>query len=392
MMIEDINQIRLEDRYQLVPDALKETISELEHKTIELTMSRAFLDEFGLLLKNYAGRHTPFYRAQKISEKYGVELMLKREDLTATGSHHLTNALGQVLLAKWMGKKQVATETGSGHHGVAVATACRIMNIPCTVFMGAKDIKRQSLNAARIKILGAKLVEVTAGAQTSKAAMDALMVDWQQEANNMYYASGSDMGPGYFMSHVGFFQSVIGKEVEKQSVETFGSIPDYILCETGRGSCANGLFQPFFETPVKLVGAQATGRGVNTGKTSAALLSGVEGILHHTPTLVLKNETGEIATSHSIAPGMDYPAALPCHVKWKKEGRVTYIGVNDFEAMEAAYMLMDLEGIVPSLEAAHALALLKKISFTANDKVVVCISGSGQKDAEKYLAYQDVMN
>jgi tryptophan synthase beta chain len=376
-----------------IPELLHKNVEELQSNYERIMNDAEFKTEFEALLKNYVGRPTPLYFAKRLSEKYNTRIFLKREDLNHTGAHKINNAIGQVLLAKRLNKKHIIAETGAGQHGVATATACALLDLPCTVFMGKKDIARQQPNVLRMQMLGAKLVSVESGSQTLKDATNEAIRYWINNPYDTHYVIGSVVGPHPYPDMVAKFQSVISAEVKKQLQEQTGNaLPAYVMACVGGGSNAAGIFYDFInEESVKLIGAEAGGKGVGTDKTAATLTVGKPGVLHGSLSYLMQDKDGQVMEPHSISAGLDYPGVGPIHSYLHTIKRASYIPINDFEAMEAAFELVKLEGIIPAIETGHAFALLKKLNFTPADRVVICLSGRGDKDMAKYEAYRDVM-
>ncbi|MEZ7526363.1 tryptophan synthase subunit beta [Cloacibacterium normanense] len=370
-----------------VPEMLYPNVAELQEKYLEIIESEEFKTELNDLLKNYVGRATPLYFAKNLSEKYGTNVYLKREDLNHTGAHKINNALGQVLLAKKLGKKRIIAETGAGQHGVATATACALMNLECIVYMGEIDIARQAPNVARMKMLGAKVVPATSGSKTLKDAVNEALRDWINNATTTHYIIGSVVGPHPFPDLVARFQSVISEEIKWQLKEKIGrENPDYVIACVGGGSNAAGTFYHFVDEPsVKIIAAEAGGFGVNSGKSAATTFLGTTGVLHGSKSIVMQTNDGQVIEPHSISAGLDYPGIGPFHANLFKNNRAEFFSINDDEALESAFELSKLEGIIPALESSHALQVLKKKTFQKDDVVVICLSGRGDKDMETYL-------
>ena len=366
-----------------VPETLIPAINELESLYKEALNDDVFQKELSQLLTNYSGRPTPLYYANRISDELGFNVFLKREDLNHTGAHKINNTVGQILLAKHMGKTRIIAETGAGQHGVATATVAARHGMKCVVYMGEKDIKRQSLNVYRIKILGAEVISVNSGSKTLKDAMNEAMRDWVTNVDDTYYIIGSVAGPHPYPQIVRDFNSVVGKEVLVQSKEEIGKMPDLLVACVGGGSNAMGLFYPFLEiSTTDLVGVEAGGLGLDTGKHAAPLNAGSEGILHGMRTYLMQDDKGQIQDTHSISAGLDYPGVGPEHAWLKDIGRANYTTANDQEALDAFKELTLVEGIMPALETAHALAYVKKKapSMDSEQVIVVNISGRGDKD------------
>lgn len=372
-----------------VPEMLYPNVEELQQNYIEIIESEEFKKELNDLLKDYVGRATPLYFAKNLSEKYNTNVYLKREDLNHTGAHKINNALGQVLLAKKLGKKRIIAETGAGQHGVATATACALMNLECIVYMGEIDIARQAPNVARMKMLGAKVVPATSGSKTLKDAVNEALRDWINNATTTHYIIGSVVGPHPFPDLVARFQSVISEEIKWQLKEKIGrENPDYVIACVGGGSNAAGTYYHFVDEPsVKIIAAEAGGFGVNSGKSAATTFLGTTGVLHGSKSIVMQTNDGQVIEPHSISAGLDYPGIGPFHANLFKNNRAEFFSINDDEALESAFELTKLEGIIPALESSHALQVLKKKTFQKDDVVVICLSGRGDKDMETYLKH-----
>lgn len=370
-----------------VPEMLRENVESLRkvyHKIIE---SESFKKEFRQLLVSYAGRPSPLFFANRLSEKYGAKIYLKREDLNHTGSHKINNTLGQILLARHIGKRRIIAETGAGQHGVATATVCALMDMECIVYMGETDIERQEPNVKRMEMLGAKVVPAKSGNKTLKDATNEALRDWICNPLDTFYIIGSVVGPHPYPDLVARFQSVISEEMLWQMKEAEGTEdPDYIIACVGGGSNAAGSFYHYLDRKnVKLIGVEAAGKGVDTGLTAATIAVGEPGIIHGSMTMLMQTADGQITEPYSISAGLDYPGIGPLHAWLAKSGRARYMNVNDKEALFAAYELTRLEGIIPALESAHALAVLGKIDFRKNETVVVNVSGRGDKDMQAYI-------
>ena len=372
-----------------VPEMLYPNVEELQNSYLEIIASEEFQKEFRDLLKNYVGRATPLYFAKNLSEKYNTNIYLKREDLNHTGAHKINNALGQVLLAQKLGKKRIIAETGAGQHGVATATACALMNLECIVYMGEVDIARQAPNVARMKMLGAKVIPATSGSKTLKDAVNEALRDWINNATSTHYIIGSVVGPHPFPDLVARFQSIISEEIKWQLKEKIGrENPDYVIACVGGGSNAAGTFYHFVEEPsVKILAAEAGGFGINTGKSAATTFLGTTGVLHGSKSIVMQTNDGQVIEPHSISAGLDYPGIGPFHANLFKNNRAEFFSINDEEALESAFELTKLEGIIPALESSHALHVLKKKNFGKEEIVVICLSGRGDKDMETYLKH-----
>ncbi|MGV4439768.1 tryptophan synthase subunit beta [Ornithobacterium rhinotracheale] len=370
-----------------VPEMLYPNVQELQENYLKIIESESFKNEFNDLLKNYVGRETPLYFSKKLSEKYGAQIYLKREDLNHTGAHKINNALGQALLAKKLGKHRIIAETGAGQHGVATATACALLGMECIVYMGAVDIERQAPNVARMEMLGAKVVPATSGSKTLKDAVNEALRDWINNPTTTHYIIGSAVGPHPFPDMVARFQSVISEEIKQQLNEKIGrENPDYVIACVGGGSNAAGTFYHFVnEESVKIIGAEASGLGVDSGETAATTALGTVGVLHGFQSLVMQTKDGQVIEPYSISAGLDYPGIGPMHANLFTQKRAEFIPVSDDEALKAAYELTREEGIIPALESSHALAILPKKNFKKDDVVVICLSGRGDKDMATYL-------
>jgi len=375
---------------RFVPETLIEALEELEENYTRLKESAEFRSELEGLLRNYAGRPTPLYFARNLTEMLGgAKIYLKREDLLHGGAHKINNALGQALLAKHMGKRRVIAETGAGQHGVATAMACAVLGLECRVYMGELDARRQSANVKRMKLLGAEVVEVNSGTRTLKDAINEAIRDWVTNVRNTYYLLGSCVGPYPYPTIVRDFQSVIGRECRSQILEAEGTLPDYVIACVGGGSNAIGIFHPFIDDDVKLIGVEAGGKGEGLGEHAASLVRGSEGVLHGAYTYVLQDEDGQIADTWSIAPGLDYPAVGPEHAYLKETGRAQYVAVGDEAALKAYVTLARTEGILPALEPAHALAYAMELApnLKRDEIIIVNLSGRGDKDLETVLGW-----
>lgn len=372
-----------------IPPALQPIIAELQAVYVELIEDPIFQEEYQKLLADYVGRPTPLYYAENLSALYQAKVYLKREDLCHTGAHKINNTIGQVLIAKRLGKKKIIAETGAGQHGVATATVCALAGLECVIFMGATDIERQAPNVARMKMLGAEVRAAKTGTQTLKEAVDEALLYWMENPEDTYYLIGSVVGPHPYPDMVGRFQSVISKEIKKQLLEKEGvDKPNYIIASVGGGSNATGAFYSFLEDPsVKLIVAEGGGFGLDTQQTAATSFIGKSGVLHGSKTLFMQDEAGEPLEAYSISAGLDYPGFGPLFALLKQEDRAEFFAIKDAEAMEAGLALCKLEGIIPAIESAHALAALKYKSFLPTDIVVVNLSGRGDKDLQNYMNY-----
>lgn len=370
-----------------VPESLTESIEALKKSYLNIIESEEFQTEFRYLLKHYVGRPSPLYEAPNMSRKYGARIFLKREDLNFTGAHKINNALGQILLAKHFGKKRIICETGAGQHGVATATVCALMNMPCRVYMGETDIKRQHPNVRRMQMLGAEVYPVKNGTMTLNDAVDAALEDWSKSPDDTFYIIGSAVGPHPYPDIVSRLQSIISEEIKQQLDEQIGrNYPDYVIACVGGGSNATGAFYHFVqEKRTRLILAEAGGKGYDTKQTAATVHSGTTDVLHGSKTLVLHDEGGNIAEAYSLSAGLDYPGIGPALANLAKTGRAEVYSINDDEALKAAFELTHLEGIIPALESSHALAVLPKMKLKKEDVVVVNVSGRGDKDLETYL-------
>ena len=373
-----------------IPEILHRCVSELQEAYSKVLEDEGFKKEYAQLLKDYVGRPSPLYLAKRLSEKYGCKIYLKREDLNHTGAHKINNAIGQVLLAKRMGKTRIIAETGAGQHGVATATVCALMGMECVVYMGKTDVERQHVNVERMKMLGATVCPVTSGNMTLKDATNEAIRDWCCHPADTYYVIGSTVGPHPYPDMVARLQSVISEEIKKQLMEQEGrDYPDYLMACVGGGSNAAGtIFHYLDDERVKIVLAEAGGMGLNSGMSAATIQLGKIGIIHGFKTLVMQDANGQILEPYSISAGLDYPGIGPMHANLAKEHRATVLAINDDEAIKAAYELTLLEGIIPALESAHALGALEKMNFKPTDIVVLTVSGRGDKDIETYLKYK----
>ena len=373
-----------------IPEILHRCVSELQEAYSRVLEDEGFKKEYAQVLKDYVGRPAPLYLAKRLSEKYGCKIYLKREDLNHTGAHKINNAIGQVLLAKRMGKTRIIAETGAGQHGVATATVCALMGMECVVYMGKTDVDRQHVNVERMKMLGATVCPVTSGNMTLKDATNEAIRDWCCHPADTYYVIGSTVGPHPYPDMVARLQSVISEEIKKQLMEQEGrDYPDYLMACVGGGSNAAGtIFHYLDDERVKIVLAEAGGLGLNSGMSAATIQLGKIGIIHGFKTLVMQDANGQILEPYSISAGLDYPGIGPMHANLAKEHRATVLAINDDEAIKAAYELTLLEGIIPALESAHALGALEKMNFKPTDIVVLTVSGRGDKDIETYLKYK----
>jgi tryptophan synthase beta chain len=372
-----------------IPEMMFANVDELKNRYLEITESAEFKNEFEMLLKDYVGRPSPLYFAERLSEHYGSKIFLKREDLNHTGSHKLNNTIGQILLAQRLGKTRIIAETGAGQHGVATATVCALKGIQCVVYMGALDVKRQDPNVKKMKMLGAEVVAVHSGNKTLKDATNEAMRDWISNPLDTHYIIGSVVGPHPFPDMVARFQSVISREMKVQLLDQTGSeFPTRIIACVGGGSNAAGAFYHYLnDEQVELIGVEAAGKGIDTNETAATLSVGSPGVLHASKTMLMQNADGQITEPYSISAGLDYPGIGPLHAHLHKTGRAKFLAATDEETLEAALLLTQKEGIIPALESAHALAALNQIKLEPDDVNVINLSGSGNKDMETYLDY-----
>ena len=372
-----------------VPEMLYPNMVELQERYLEIMNDPVFVKEFNQLLKDYVGRPTPLYLAERLSRRYGGRIYLKREDLNHTGAHKINNTIGQILLAKRLGKKRIIAETGAGQHGVATATVCALAGMDCTVYMGEIDIARQAPNVARMKMLGAEVVPATSGSKTLKDATNEAIRAWINDPVEIHYIIGSVVGFHPYPDMVARFQSVISEEMIEQLKEKEGrENPDYIIACVGGGSNAAGAFYHYLDKEeVKLIAVEASGKGIDSGESAATSVLGREGVIHGSRTLLMQTEDGQIVEPYSISAGLDYPGVGPQHAYLFKSGRAEFLSATDDEAMKAGLELSELEGIIPAIETSHALAVLGKIDFKENDVVVINLSGRGDKDLDTYISY-----
>ena len=372
-----------------VPEMLYPNVKELQDRYLSIMQEEEFQREFRHLLKDYVGRPTPLYKAQRLSDRYKAHVFLKREDLCHTGAHKINNTIGQILLAQRLGKKRIIAETGAGQHGVATATVCALKGIECVVYMGEKDMERQAPNVARMKMLGATVVPATSGSKTLKDATNEAIRDWINNPVDTHYIIGSVVGPHPYPDMVARFQSVISEEIKTQLLgQTGKENPDYVLACVGGGSNAAGAFYHFLdEESVKIVAVEAAGCGISSGMSAATTQLGKPGILHGSKSLLMQTDDGQVIEPHSISAGLDYPGIGPLHAHLYESGRGIFLSATDKKALAAAFELCKLEGIIPALESAHALHALKMINFRREDVVVVCLSGRGDKDLETYMKH-----
>jgi tryptophan synthase beta chain len=372
-----------------IPEMLYPNIDELRQNYLKITSEPSFQEEFHQLLKDYVGRPSPLYFAKRLSEKYNTKIYLKREDLNHTGAHKVNNTIGQILLAKRLGKTRIIAETGAGQHGVATATVCALMGIECVVYMGEIDIARQAPNVARMKMLGAKVVPALSGSRTLKDATNEAMRDWINNPLDTHYIVGSVVGPHPFPDMVARFQSVVSEEIKQQLLEKEGTEnPHYLIACVGGGSNAAGTYYHYLDNEeVKIIAVEAAGKGVDSGESAATSILGKEGIIHGSKTLLMQTKDGQITEPYSISAGLDYPGVGPMHANLYKTGRAEFIAITDDEAMTAGLELSQLEGIIPAIETSHAFAVFEHKTFKPDDIVVVNLSGRGDKDLQNYIDY-----
>ena len=372
-----------------VPEMLFPNIDELQREYKNIIYSKSFQEEFKVLLKDYVGRPTPLFYSKNLSATFNANIYLKREDLCHTGAHKINNTIGQILLAKRLNKKRVIAETGAGQHGVATATACALMGMDCTIYMGEIDIERQKPNVERMRILGANIVPATSGSKTLKDATNEAMRAWINDPVDTHYIIGSVVGPHPYPDMVAKFQSVISEEIMQQLKEKTGNAhPDYVIACVGGGSNAIGAFYHFIDNnKSKLIAVEAGGEGINTGKTAATIALGRKGIIHGSKTYLIQTDDGQITEPHSISAGLDYPGIGPVHSYLYDTGKAIVVNVTDKEALDAAFHLAKVDGIIPALETAHALAYLPKMKLKKDDVVVINLSGRGDKDMMTYQKY-----
>lgn len=370
-----------------IPEMLHPNIEELQQRYLEIIYEAEFQKEFLALLKDYVGRPTPLYFAKRLSEHFNTQIYLKREDLCHTGAHKINNTVGQILLAKRLGKTRIIAETGAGQHGVATATVCALMNLPCVVYMGEVDIERQAPNVKRMQMLGAEVRPAKSGSRTLKDATNEAMRDWIANPVDTHYIIGSVVGPHPFPDMVARFQSVISEEIKKQLKEKTGNEnPDFVVACVGGGSNAAGAFYHFLEDEtVKLVAVEAAGHGVHSGKSAATTQLGKMGVLHSSKTLFMQTVDGQVVEPHSISAGLDYPGIGPIHANLFETKRAAFLSATDDEALQSVLLLARLEGIIPALESAHAIAVLDRIGAKKDDVVVLNLSGRGDKDLDTYI-------
>ena len=372
-----------------IPEMLYPNVSELEKNYKKISSEPTFINEFNYLLRQYVGRPTPLYYAERLSKKYKTKIYLKREDLCHTGAHKINNTIGQILLAEKLGKKRIIAETGAGQHGVATATVCALKGLKCIIYMGEIDIIRQSPNVARMKMLGAEVRPAKSGSKTLKDATNEAIRDWINNPTDTHYIIGSVVGPHPYPDMVARFQSVISKEIKKQlKVKEGTPFPDYLIACVGGGSNAAGTFYEYLDEPkVKIIAVEAAGKGIETGKSAATSALGKEGIIHGSRTLLMQTKDGQITEPYSISAGLDYPGVGPMHANLFRSKRAEFISISDDEAMTAGLELSQLEGIIPAIETGHAFAIFHQKKFKPNDVLVINLSGRGDKDLDTYIDY-----
>ena len=372
-----------------IPEMLYPNVKQLQEQYLQIMYDPAFQEAFRQLLRDYVGRPTPLYLAERLSKKHGASIYLKREDLCHTGAHKINNTIGQILLAERLGKKRIIAETGAGQHGVATATVCALKGLECIVYMGEKDIERQAPNVARMKMLGATVVPALSGSKTLKDATNEAIRDWINNPVDTHYIIGSVVGPHPYPDMVARFQSVISEEIRKQLLEKTGSeLPTHVIACVGGGSNAAGAFYHFLDEPsVKLVAVEAAGCGIASGMSAATTQLGKPGILHGSKSLLMQTEDGQVIEPHSISAGLDYPGIGPLHAHLYTSGRGVFMSATDEEALAAAFEISKTEGIIPALETAHAFSVLNDMQFEKTDVIVICLSGRGDKDLATYMKY-----
>ncbi|MEO6314359.1 MAG: tryptophan synthase subunit beta [Chitinophagaceae bacterium] len=374
-----------------IPEMLHRNVEELKSRYLQIMYDPVFQQEFQALLKDYVGRPTPLYLAERLSKEFNTTIYLKREDLCHTGAHKINNTIGQILLAQRLGKKRIIAETGAGQHGVATATVCALKGIECIVYMGEKDIERQAPNVARMKMLGATVIPALSGSKTLKDATNEAIRDWINNPNDTHYIIGSVVGPHPYPDMVARFQSVISEEMRRQLNEKTGTeLPSHVIACVGGGSNAAGAFYHFLEEQtVQLIAVEAAGLGIKSGMSAATTQLGKTGVLHGSKSLVMQTADGQVTEPHSISAGLDYPGIGPLHAHLFETGRASFLSVTDEDALTAAFHLAKTEGIIPALETAHALSALQQIRFKQTDRVVICLSGRGDKDMATYMKAMD---
>ena len=372
-----------------IPEMLYPNVEQLRQQYLKIIYEPGFQEEYHNLLKDYVGRPSPLFLAERLSARYGTTIYLKREDLNHTGAHKINNTVGQILLAERLGKKRIIAETGAGQHGVATATVCALKGLECIIYMGEVDIERQAPNVARMKMMEAKVVPAVSGSKTLKDATNEAMRDWINNPIDTHYIIGSVVGPHPYPDMVARFQSIISEETKKQLFEQTGSEnPDIVMACVGGGSNAMGMFYHFLDDmDVRLIAVEAAGLGVTSGESAATTLLGREGVLHGSRSILMQSDDGQVIEPYSISAGLDYPGIGPQHAHLFKQDRAEYVSITDDEAMQAGRLCSELEGIIPAIETAHALAQLEKMIFTGKESVVICLSGRGDKDLDTYMNY-----
>ncbi len=372
-----------------IPEMLHRNVEELRSRYLDIMQEPSFVEEFNALLRDYVGRPTPLFYAARLSAKHNTNIYFKREDLCHTGAHKINNTIGQILLAQRLGKKRIIAETGAGQHGVATATVCALKGIECIVYMGEKDIQRQAPNVARMKMLGATVIPAISGSKTLKDATNEAIRDWINNPTDTHYIIGSVVGPHPYPDMVARLQSIISKEIRAQLKERTGNeLPTHVMACVGGGSNAAGAFYHFLEeAAVQLIAVEAAGLGIHSGSSAATTQLGTAGILHGSKSLVMQTADGQVTEPHSISAGLDYPGIGPLHANLFATGRAKFLSATDEEALQAAFEMSRLEGIIPALETAHAIAALSQLDFTKDDTVVICLSGRGDKDLGTYMQH-----
>ena len=372
-----------------IPEMLYPNVEELRQNYLKIIAEPGFQQEFHQLMKDYVGRPSPLFLAKRYSQRYGANIFFKREDLNHTGAHKINNTVGQILLAEKLGKKRIIAETGAGQHGVATATVCALRNLECVIYMGEVDIERQAPNVARMKMLGATVMPASSGSKTLKDATNEAMRDWINNPIDTHYIIGSVVGPHPYPDLVAIFQSIISEETKRQLLEQTGTDrPDYVLACVGGGSNAMGMFYHFMDDEdVKLIAVEAAGRGVSSGFSAATTFLGKEGVLHGSRSILMQTKDGQVVEPHSVSAGLDYPGIGPQHAHLFKTGRGKYVSITDDESLDAGLLCAQLEGIIPAIETAHALAYLEKMTFRGGENVVICLSGRGDKDLDTYIKH-----
>lgn len=373
-----------------IPEILHRCVTDLREAYLRIMESERFRHDFDQLLRDYVGRPSPLYYSRQLSERYGAKIYLKREDLNHTGAHKINNTVGQILIAREMGKRRIIAETGAGQHGVATATVCALMQMPCVVYMGKTDVERQQVNVKKMEMMGATVVPVTSGNMTLKDATNEAIRDWCSHPDDTHYIIGSTIGPHPYPDLVGRLQSVISKEIKQQLQEKEGrDYPDRLVACVGGGSNAAGTIYEYLEDDrVRILLAEAGGKGVESGESAATIHLGSAGVLHGCRTLLMQTEDGQITEPYSVSAGLDYPGIGPIHAHLAETGRAQVVAITDEEALRAAFELTRREGIIPALESAHALAALEKVTFAPGELVVLTLSGRGDKDLETYFKYE----